>query len=163
MTHLIICFFFFFFLPFIFPFSSFHVSRYVFRAPSIIIYSLWPGLASTVSWISGYLSTALFETHMHAHMPMPIRNLILHMQRFRRIYSVDFWMACACRWAQISDIHQFYTRSHEHPIQVDDMEYKMASSSSIACKSIPTIFISTIGLAFNMICCIVWLTVHQFQ
>lgn len=31
---------------------------------------------------------------------------------------------------QISDIHQFYTRSHEHPIHVDDMEYKMASSSS---------------------------------
>lgn len=63
---------------------------------------------------------------------------------------------------QISDIHQFYTRSHEHPIQVDDMEYKMASSSSNACESIPTKFISIISLAFNMIC-MIWLTVHPFQ
>ncbi|XP_055312013.1 limbic system-associated membrane protein [Sitodiplosis mosellana] len=56
-------------------------------------------------------------------------------------------------WNEISDIHQFYTRSHEHPIQVDDMEYKMQPST--ARKSIPTIS----GLTLT----ILWLTFHQIQ
>lgn len=60
---------------------------------------------------------------------------------------------------QISDIHQFYTRSHEHQIHVDDMEYKMASSSSTACVSLPTVFTSIVGFVLS----IFWIGYQKFQ